>query len=172
MTSPSVVRPAVPEDKSEVWRLFRLLHQENAIFTISEPKVEYYIDRLLQPSVIKPDDIGPRGFIGVIGPVGSLEGCIMLTVGSVWYSEEWSLDEHLNFVDPSHRSSDHAKALIDFAKTCAEKVGVRLVIGVLSTKRTAAKVRLYERRLTPAGCFFIHPAPDNVSPPTKMYRTH
>ena len=171
MTSPSIVRPAVPSDKPEVWRLFRLLHSENGLFSISDTKVEYYIDRLLNPGRIASDDTGPRGFIGVIGPVGALEGCIMLTVGSVWYSEDWTLDEHLNFVDPAHRSSNHAKALIDFAKDCADKVGVRLVIGVLSTKRTAAKVRLYERRLTPAGCFFIHPPPDNISPPTKFYRT-
>lgn len=171
MTSPSVVRPAVPADKAEIWRLFRLLHQENALFEISDAKVEFYIDRLLNPSAIRSDDTGPRGFIGVIGPVGALEGCIMLTVGSVWYSEQWTLDEHLNFVDPQYRSSNHAKALIEFAKDCADKVGVRLVIGVLSTKRTAAKVRLYERRLTAAGCFFIHPPPDNVSPPTKLYRT-
>lgn len=171
MSSSSVVRPAVPADKPEIWRLFHLLHAENALFKISDVKVEFYIDRLLNPQTIGPEDTGPRGFIGVIGAVGSLEGCIMLTVGSVWYSEDWTLDEHLNFVDPEHRSSNHAKALIDFAKDCAEKVGVRLVIGVLSTKRTAAKVRLYERRLTPAGCFFIHPPPDNLSPPTKLYRT-
>lgn len=171
MTSPSIVRPAVPHDKPEIWRLFRMLHGENAMFAISDTKVDYYIDRLLHPASIAPTDTGPRGFIGVIGPVGALEGCIMLTVGSVWYSEEWSLDEHLNFVDPSHRASNHAKALISFAKDCADKVGVRLVIGVLSTKRTAAKVRLYERQLTPAGAFFVHPAPPDVSPPRQLYRT-
>lgn len=171
MTSASIVRPAVIDDKAEIWRLFTLLHAENALFSICRPKVDYYIDRLLNPKSIKPDDTGPRGFIGVIGPANALEGCIMLTVGSVWYSEDWTLDEHLNFVDPQHRSSNHAKALISFAKDCAEKIGVRLVIGVLSTKRTAAKVRLYERQLTPAGCFFVHPAPSEISPPMKFYRT-
>lgn len=171
MTSPSIVRPAVPADKDEIWRLFRMLHAENALFEISEPKIEYYINRLLNPSKIDPSDTGPRGFIGVIGSVGSLEGCIMMTVGSVWYSEEWTLDENLNFVDPEYRSSNHSKALISFAKECAEKIGVRLVIGVLSTVRTAAKVRLYERQLTPCGAFFMHPAPTNIRPPEKLYRT-
>lgn len=170
MSSPSVVRPAVPEDRGEVWRLFKLLHSENAIFPISDTKVDYYINRLLHPETIAPDDTGPRGFLGVIGPVGALEGCIMLTVGSVWYSEAWSLDEHLNFVDPAHRASNHSKALIQFAKDCADQVGIRLVIGILSTKRTKAKVRLYERQLTPAGCFFIHPAPDEIAPPSRLYR--
>lgn len=171
MTSSSVVRPAVPQDKGEIWRLFRLLHAENAMFAICEQKVDFYIERLLHHAKIAKDDTGPRGFIGVVGPVGALEGCIMLTVGSMWYSEDWTLDEHLNFVDPDHRASNHAKALIGYAKGCADKVGVRLVIGILSTKRTAAKVRLYERQLTPAGCFFVYPSPPDVCPPSKLYRT-
>lgn len=170
MTSPSIVRPAVPGDEREIWRLLNLLHDENAMFSISPTKVQFYLDRLLRPHTIAPDDTGPRGFIGVIGPVDALEGCIMLTVGSVWYSEDWTLDEHLNFVDPVHRASNHAKALISFAKDCADKIGIRLVIGVLSTKRTAAKVRLYERLLTPAGAFFVHPAPDDIHSPTRLYR--
>ena len=148
-----------------------MLCEENGMFSLSEKKVDYYISRLLHPESISLDDTGPRGFIGVIGPIGALEGCIMLTVGSVWYSEDFTLDEHLNFVDPSHRSSNHAKALIEYAKACSDKIGIRLVIGILSTKRTAAKVRLYERQLTPAGSFFIHPAPQDIHPPTRLYRT-
>lgn len=150
-----------------------MLCAENGMFEISDRKVDYYIDRMLNPKGIAQDDTGPRGFIGVIGPVGALEGCIMLTVGSMWYTEDFTLDEHLNFVDPLYRASNHAKALIAYAMTCAEKVGIRLVIGVLSTKRTAAKVRLYERQgLTASGAFFIHPAPPDVSPRNRLYRTH
>lgn len=151
--------------------MLRLLWSENAMFPISDRKVQYYLDRLLHPETIAMDDAGPRGFIGVIGPLNAIEACIMLTVGSVWYSEEITLDEHFNFVDPGHRQSSHAKALISFAKHCADKIGIRLVIGVLSTKRTAAKVRLYERQLTPAGAFFVHPAPLNLEPPARLYRT-
>lgn len=171
MTSESVVRPAVPADKPEIWRLFRLLWNENAIFAICDEKVDFYIDRMLNHDKIGPDDTGPRGFIGVIGPVGALEGCIMLTIGSLWYSEEWSLDEQLNFVDPAHRKSNHANALIDYAKKCADEIGLRLLIGILSTKRTAAKVRLYERKLTPAGAFFLYPPPEGLAPPSRLYRT-
>lgn len=171
MPSPSEVRPAVAQDRREIWRMLRLLWAENAMFPISDRKVDFYLDRLLHPENIAPDDLGPRGFIGVIGPVGALEGCIMLTVGSVWYSEEFSLDEHFNFVDPAHRASDHAKALISFAKHCSDKVGIKLVIGILSTKRTAAKVRLYERLLVPCGSFFIHPAPPDAQAVSRRYRT-
>lgn len=176
MTSPSVVRQAAPEDKGEIWRLFRLLHKENGLSSMSEKKVDYHIDRLLNPENITADDSGPRGLIGVIGPVGALEGVIMLGFGTQWYSDDITLDEYLNFVDPSHRASDHAKSLIGYAKHMVDQIRLkhstlRLVIGVLSTKRAAAKVRLYERQLTPAGAFFLYPAPENIEPPRHLYRT-
>lgn len=175
MTSPSVVRPAVPEDEREIWRLFRALHAENAMFPISETKVQQHIDRLLHPGRIASDDLGPRGLIGVIGPVGALEGVIMLVFGSPWYSDAVTLDECLNYVDPQHRSSNHAKALIAYAKHLVDGIrekhpDFKLVIGVLSTKRTAAKVRLYERQLTAAGAFFLYPADDIVEPIKRLYR--
>lgn len=176
MSSASVVRQAIPEDKAEIWRLFRLCHQENGMLPMSERKVDYYIDRLIDPKNIANDDFGPRGIIGVIGQIGSLEGAIMLSFGSPWYSDEITLDEHLNFVDPKHRASDHAKTLISYAKYMVDQIRpahpeVRLVIGVLSTERTAAKVRLYERQLTPSGAFFVYPPPSNISPLKSLYRT-
>jgi hypothetical protein len=175
MSSISSVRAAIPEDKMEIWRLFRLCHAENGMLPMSERKVDYHIDRLLNPGNITADDFGPRGIIGVIGN-RILEGAIMLGFGSPWYSDEINMDEYLNFVDPLHRNSNHAKTLISYAKHMVDQIRVahkdfKLMIGVLSTKRTAAKVRLYERQLTPAGAFFIHPAPDNLDPPKHLYRT-
>jgi hypothetical protein len=67
MTCASVVRAATPDDKAEIWRLFRLLHAENGLSTLSERKVDYHIDRLLNPANIIAGDNGPRGIIGVIG---------------------------------------------------------------------------------------------------------
>lgn len=175
MTVPSVVRAALPNDKPEIWRLFRLCHAENGMLPLSERKVEYHIDRLLNPTNIAADDAGPRGLIGVIGEQ-HLEGAIMLSFGSPWYSDEINMDEYLNFVDPAHRNSSHAKTLISYAKYMVDQIRVthrnlKLMIGVLSTKRTAAKARLYERQLTPAGVFFVHPAPDNLDAPMHRYRT-
>lgn len=176
MTCPSVVRAATREDKDEIWRLFRLLHKENGLSTLSEKKVDYHIDRLLDPTNIRADDNGPRGLIGVIGASEHLEGVIMLSFGTQWYSEEITLDEYLNFVDPEHRASSHAKTLISYAKHMVDQIrlthhGLKLVIGVLSTKRAAAKVRLYERQLTVSGCFFVYPPPENIEPPSHLYRT-
>lgn len=142
---------------------------------ISPRKVDLYLDRILQPYASQQDD-GPRGIIGVIGPIGALEAAIMLSFGSPWYSDEITLDEHLNFVDPAHRSSNHAKTLIAYAKHMVDQIRplhpeFKLVIGVLSTVRTAPKVRLYERQLTPAGAFFVYPPPENISPLKNLHRT-
>src|SRR5262245_30897407 len=116
MPSPSIVRPAAPPDESELWRLFKLHHQENALFPLSERKVQFYIDRVLFPERIEADDPGPRGIIGVIGRVGALEGAIMLVLGSPWYTEQIGIDDCMNFVDPEHRRSNHSKALIAYGK--------------------------------------------------------
>jgi hypothetical protein len=169
------VRAARPEDKPEVWRLFRMCHAENGMLPYSEKKTDFYIDRLLDPKSIVASDSGPRGLIGVIGQA-KLEGVIMLSFGSTWYSDEINVDEYLNFVDPAHRDSNHAKTLIAYAKHMVDVLRVnnpemKLMIGVLSTKRTAAKVRLYERQLTPAGAFFVYPPPANIDPPRHLYRT-
>lgn len=176
MTSPSIVRRAVKEDKEEVWRLFNLLHAENAMFTMSERKVNYHLDRFLNPSAIAKDDMGPRGFIGAIGPVGALEGVIMLVIGQVWYSDDWALDENLTFVDPAHRQSNHAQSLVGYAKNIVDQLRpqypyLRLIIGILSVDRVAAKIRLYARMLKFCGAFFTYPPLDNTTDePLKMMK--
>jgi len=168
MACESVVRAATAADKKEIWRLFRLLHKENGLSSMSERKVDYYIDRLLNPENIRADDAGPRGLIGVIGTSEHLEGAIMLAFGSQWYSDEITLDEYLNFVDPAHRASNHAKTLIRYAKHMVDQLQpayptMRLIIGVLSSIRTRHKVRFYEGVFgTPCGSFWAYPPPDDV----------
>ena len=175
MTSPSIVRAAVPEDEREIWRLFRLHHEENAMFALSEPKVQYFLDRVLHPEIVAANDLGPRGIIGTIGPVGALEGAIMLVLGSPWYSEEVTMDDCMSFVDPAHRKSNHARTLIAYARHMVDEIrhaheNFKMIVGVLSTKRTAAKVRLYEQQLTPVGAYFIYPAPSEFQPLKNTFR--
>lgn len=164
MTSPSIVRAAVPEDRAELWRLFRMHHAENALFPISEEKVGALLDRVLHPELITVDDAGPRGLIGVIGEIGELEGAIMLILGSPWYTDTVTMDDCLNFVDPAHRASRHSEALIRYSKNLVDQVreghpDFKMLLGVVSTQRTAAKVRLFSRHLTPVGAFFMYPPP-------------
>lgn len=177
MTSPSVVRPAIMADQPEIWRLFRLHHDENGIFPLSERKVQYLLDRILSPAQIAADDTGPRGLIGVIGPVGALEGMIMLVLGAPWYSDEITMDDCTNFVDPPHRRSEHARTLIAYSKHLVDTVRIghptfKMMLGVLSTERTAAKIRLYGRELDePVGAFFMYPRESGVKPLKNMHRT-
>lgn len=167
MTSPSIVRPAVPADRDEIWRLFKLHHEENGLFPLAESKVRFYLDRMLNPHDIEPGDMGPRGMIGVIGPIGALEGGIMLVLGSPWYTEDVTLDDCMNFVDPAHRKSRHSEALIEYSKHLVDKVReghpeFKMILGIVSTKRTAAKIRLYSRRMPVVGAYFMYPAPAEV----------
>ena len=166
MTCPSVVRPAVIQDESEIWRLLRLMADENSLFPMSDTKVKWYLDRILKPEEIPAGDFGPRGMAGVIGDPNALEAIILLLIGTNWYSEMYSLEDCANFVSPEHRSSNHAKALIGYAKSIVDAVRenhptFRLTLGIVSTKRTAAKIRLYERaNLTPVGAYFMYPRPE------------
>lgn len=171
-SSPSVIRKAVSDDEGELWRLFRLHHEENALFPLSDRKVQFYLDRVLRPENIAPEDSGPRGVVGVIGPVGALEGAIMLVLGSPWYTEQITVDDCMNFVDPEHRKSGHAKALIDYSVRIVDSIrdcghpDFRMILGVVSTKRTAAKINLYSRKLTLLGAYFVHPPIDGAMPLT------
>ena len=168
-SSPSIVRAAVPDDEEELWSLFRLMHHENGLFPLCEPKVQDYLRRVLYPETIPPDDTGPRGIIGVIGSPTQLEAAIMLVLGAVWYTNAISLQDCVNFVHPEYRQSDHSKALIAYSKFMTDEIrktdaNFQMMVGVVSTKRTAAKVRLYRRQLAEIGSFFVYPTPPGYEP--------
>jgi hypothetical protein len=154
MSSPSIVRAAGPQDSDEVWRLLMESHKENGLFSLCEAKVRWFVNRVIYPETILPDDTGVRGIIGVIGPVGAVEGLVFLTIGEFWYSNDKHLEEFILYVDSRHRRSEHAKALVGWMRQMVERTGLPLVTGIMSTTRTEAKVRLYERMLPKIGAFF------------------
>ena len=158
MSSSSTVRPAHPEDYEEIWNLFRLLHQENGVFTLSEEKLNWILARVLRPQLIPQNDTGLRGYMGVIGPPGALEAFVLMIIGSYWYTDELHLEELATFVHPNHRRSRHAQALLRYSKRMSDAIGIPLLIGIVSNKRTEAKVRLYRKYLPEAGSFFLYNA--------------
>ena len=167
--SPSIVRSAVPADEGQLWELFHLMHEETALFPLDEGKVQDYLRRVLYPETIPVNDTGPRGIIGVIGSPARLEAAIMLVLGSVWYSSAVTLMDALNFVHPSYRQSDHAKTLISYGKHMVDEIrkvhtDLQLMIGIVSTKRTQAKIRLFRRQMVEAGAVFIYPPPAGYEP--------
>lgn len=165
-SSPSMVRPATTADQPSIWHLFNLLHQENGAFSMSEPKVQYLLDRVLHPERINPGDMGLRGWMGVIGPVNNIEAFILLILGSYWYSDDFMLEELANFVHPAHRKgTKHAETLLEYTKYVQAKLQIPLMIGIVSNKRTEAKVRLYRRHFPVAGAFFMYGRDENHQAP-------
>lgn len=156
MTCPSIVRIAKPDDAQEVWRLFLQGHKENGLFSLAPEKVQWFMNRALFPHLIPANDTGPRGVIGVIGPVGALEGLVFVTIGEYWYSHQKHIEEFIVYVDPECRKSNHAHALIDWMKEQVEVTGLPLMTGVISNDRTEAKCRLYRRMLPKVGEFFLY----------------
>ena len=156
MSGLSAVRIAVEADRLEIWRLFLQGHQENGMFKLAPEKVDWWITRMLHPELIPAWDTGPRGAIGVIGQTGHLEGLVFVTFGCYWYTNDKHLEEFIVYVDPECRKSDHARALVEWMKAQSRDTGLPLVTGIMSTHRTEAKVRLYERFLPKVGAFFMY----------------
>lgn len=155
--SPSIVRAATMADHQEIWRLFLMAHNENGIFKLAPHKVEFFLQRALNPGAIHPQDTGPRGQVVVIGPPGKLEAICFVILGTFWYSDDFHLEEMIVYVDPECRASGHAKALIDWMKKTADNLGIKVLSGIMSNTRTEAKVKLYRRQMPCIGAFFLYP---------------
>lgn len=165
-SSPSVVRLAVPADAEELWRLTLAAHNENALRTLSPQRIEWWMKRVLYPDLISSGDMGPRGIAGVIGPVGALEGMVLIIVGQFWYSEERHLEELIVFCDPHHRKTRHTETMLRWMKQRVEDTGLPLLTGILSKNRQEAKVRFYERVFgDPVGAFFFVTPKGSALPP-------
>jgi hypothetical protein len=169
MSSQSIVRVAGPGDFDEVWRLLMESHEENAMFPLAEDKVRWFVNRVIYPDLIPPDDTGIRGVIGVIGAVGALEGLVFLTIGSHWYTHALHIEEYMVYVNPGHRRSEHAKSLVSWMKTQVELTGLPLLTGIMSNHRTEAKCRLYQRMMPKIGeFFFVTPKGSSMTPILSM----
>jgi hypothetical protein len=143
----SPVTKARPEDRAAIIELCREDWAENSQFSLSLPKLETMISRILDQD---------EGVIGIIRRSGEIEAVMAMRISQFLFSEDYVLEEVLNFVRPQYRRSTNAKDMIAFAKRCSEEIGIPLVIGVVSNERTAAKVQLYERQLGKAcGGYFI-----------------
>ncbi len=162
----SEIRLATAADEEEVFAICKELHVENALFEISEPKVRGMLRKAFDKQ---------GGIIGLIGPPGKVEAVMFLLISGFWYSDEYHLEELFSFCRPQYRKSAHAKTLVAWAKHMADELHLKLVTGILSTERTAAKVRLYRMQLgDPTGAFFVHngaePLPRKIDPPCQIHQ--
>lgn len=140
------VECATPDDVSELMALLRLMHEEKGLAPWDETKVMGALR----------DGIGwKQGMIGVIRGPKMIEASIALFISSWWYSQAEHITDLWSFVHPDHRKSTHAKKLIEFAKEAATDLKRPLLMGVLNTEKTSAKVRLFRRQMPEAGSLFI-----------------
>jgi GNAT superfamily N-acetyltransferase len=141
------VRLAVPEDLPGILELMRVACSEDAQHPMDEDKVFAMVRRYF-------DQMG--ALIAVIGDVGAPTAYLLMVVDPIWFSQDYQLLELSLFVHPDYRKSDRAKQLMQFSKQASEGLNLDLTIGVLSTERTEAKVRLYQRQFKTAGAYFVY----------------
>lgn len=145
------VRKARLSDRGAILAICEQNWSENGQFGLSMRKVEKMVDRAFSNDGC------------IIGTVGRdrIEGIIMLLISQFWYTDDWCLEETMNYVLPEYRRSTHAKDMISFAKRCSDEIGIPLVIGVVSNERTKAKIELYRRQLgDPCGGYFLYAKKD------------
>jgi N-acetylglutamate synthase-like GNAT family acetyltransferase len=147
------IRLATTDDMKEVMELAVNACKENAFLNASAALLAMEIWPALQQD---------HGLCAVIGPDGGeIQGLVLLRTGHMWYSETPVLEEKAVFIHPKYRSAKGGRAhkLVEFSKRTADKLGMPLIMGVLSHTRTAGKTRLYTRMFgEPAGAFFLYNA--------------
>jgi GNAT superfamily N-acetyltransferase len=164
MTGSPEVKIADESDLDDVMQLTLSCHHENGFIQANPQKVL----QDLYPALTRNG-----GIVGIIGGRGKpLEGCVVLRIGQVSYSDVDVLEEKFLFVHKDYRAASvgRARLLAEFTKKAADMLSMPLIIGVLSNHRTKAKVRLYERVFgEPAGAFFLYNArtDSNLNPPAK-----
>lgn len=144
---PKNVRLATKADEQQIYDILMELYAENALFSLSSEKVW---------SVIRRATERKGGIIGVIDGPNGIEGSVGLELTQFWYSDDWLVSEYWNFVREPFRKTTNAVDLINFAKWSVENIGLPLHMGIITTKRTAAKERLYRRVMPKVGAFFVH----------------
>lgn len=150
MTDELTVRIGTPDDIHGLMDLAIAATDENGLTNINPQKVLGEIWSSLNLH---------HGIIGVIGKVGEKpEAAILVRIEAMWYSDDLSVIERAIFVAPEFRAAKGGRAtlLIKFAQSLRERLDLPLVIGILSSQRSEAKVRAYRRLLgEPSGAYWI-----------------
>jgi len=120
----------------------REIHAENGLVSMDEDRVR----AMLHAPLIS------RRYYWRDREPGSLEAIIMIVMTNFWSSNDTHLEELFSYVRRPFRTrrlnkanefkvihKPHAEALIHFAKDCSDRIGVPLVIGIITNKRNGRK---------------------------------
>lgn len=144
-----LIRDATPEDYPHIIAIAEELNEENGHGKVHYPTAEAAIMKGISKD---------RALIGLIGPVGDIRGIIFVRLAHFWCSHpnDCFLEELFLFVPKPYRKTHNARALLLWGKNAAIEIDVPYFVGALSSIRTKAKLRLYERILgTPVGGYFF-----------------
>ena len=154
MITDSPIRLAQPADEPELLHLFKMMHAEGGMRPLDIDSVRDTFARAFDRK---------GGILSVIGAPGHIRAMQYLLITRFFYTRESHIEDLWNWVHPDHRHSDYSKLLIAHAKKCSDEISrdagikVPLLMGVMTNKRMAAKVRLYRRFFgIPIGAFFVH----------------
>ena len=151
MTDDLTIRLATTDDMPEVMKLAIAAAEENGFLNASA---------VLLAQTVWPALNQDHGVCGVIGDAGAiLEGFVVLRIGTLYYSEQPCVEEKVVYVRPEYRAAKggRARKLCEFSKKVADTLDLPLLIGICSSDRTRAKVKLYERIFgAPAGAYFLY----------------
>lgn len=156
---PDRVRVATPEDEQDVYELILLDIAENAS-RVAPPDDD---------SIVGHIHAGTRAKGGICAVIDDDAGkpCAVCLIEPAkwWWSRSWHIVKVVDFVHPDHRGGSYARDLIQFQKWVSDEWSrsfgyrVYLINGVMATKRTKDKMRLYKRMMNFIGGFFIYPMP-------------
>lgn len=161
MQTQSRIRLAQPSEEPELLALARMMHAEGGMRKLDIDRVREMFGRAFNRQ---------GGMLAVIGAPGNIRAMMFLLLTQHWYTHDYHLEEVFNWVHPDHRKSDYSKLMIEYAKKASDEMSahsvanggdkIPLIMGVLTNKRMAPKVRLYRRFFGwPYGAFFMHNAP-------------
>lgn len=145
------VRVGTPADFDRVLALLIDMHAETGIGPL---------DLAHAVPVIRKGLARDRAIVGIAEDGGHTAGSVGLFIGRWWYGGDDIASQHLedcwNYVRPDFRRRPIARPLIEFAKNAADRIGIPLLMGVLTDSRTEAKVRLYARQMPQIGALYLH----------------
>ncbi len=159
MTSeyPKNVRIATIADKSKVLDFIRAGHEESAVFSLSEYKINLLAEKALTREA-------PVWIAVIDSPEkNEIAASICIEYCQMWYTEDWHLNELWNNVRKEYRKSSYARDLIAFAKWLSEQANRTLAMGIITNERVEAKMAMYRRKMPQVGAYFMWNTPDKFA---------
>lgn len=146
-------------DRERLLWFVRAGHDESAMFTLSDRKVQSVIDHGIASPKNDAGDVVHLVMIGIIdAPDDSsrIAASIAVEYTQPWYSDDWVLYELWNNVHKDYRKSTYAQDLIKFGKWVSDSTGRPLGMQIYTTERLTPKIELYRRKMQQVGALFVH----------------